>query len=229
MKRNSHDYRQQKRARVASRSRRGWVITSVFTLISAVIAPLALTSAPAGANPGQGYLLFGSDGGAFAFGNMGFYGSNQNTGQTIVGGTEMPSGNGYWVAGNSGGVYTEPLTAPFYGSIGSINPGQTAQSWLGAPIVGIAAVSAAAGGGGYWIATSNGEVCGFGSATVWAYNGPPANNWCAPRCRLARSMTSSASRAIRQATATGWSAPMVASSVKVPPASMDQHRAKGSP
>jgi hypothetical protein len=156
------------------------VIVTLLAVMSIFGTSLAVENSPAAASPGQGYLLFGSDGGAFAFGNRGFWGAAQNSGQTIVGGTEMATGNGYWEAGSQGGVYTEPSSGTFYGSIGSINPGQTAQSWLGAPIVGMAAVSAAAGGGGYWIAASNGEVCGFGTATVWSYDGGPANNWCAP-------------------------------------------------
>ena len=84
-------------------------------------------------------------------------------------------GQGYIEASSSGGVFTFG-NALFYGSISSVNPHQTAQSWLGTPIIGVAEVP---GGGGYWLAGNNGEVCGFGSATVWYYAGPPATNWCA--------------------------------------------------
>ncbi len=85
-------------------------------------------------------------------------------------------GQGYVEAGANGGVYAFG-NAGFWGSIQSVNSGQTAQSWLGTPIIGVAEVP---GGGGYWLAGDNGEVCGFGSATVWSYDGGPANNWCAP-------------------------------------------------
>ena len=73
-------------------------------------------------------------------------------------------------AGANGGVYAFG-NAGFWGSIQSVNSGQTAQSWLGTPIIGVAEVP---GGGGYWLAGDNGEVCGFGSATVWSYDGGPA-------------------------------------------------------
>jgi hypothetical protein len=73
-------------------------------------------------------------------------------------------GQGYVEAGANGGVYAFG-NAPFDGSVFSYTPaGYTPQTWLGAPMVGIASVP---GNTGYWVATSNGIVCGFGSAQVY--------------------------------------------------------------
>ncbi len=79
-------------------------------------APIVgITAAPSG----KGYWLVGADGGVFAFGDAGFYGSLPGLGITpaasIVGITAAPSGKGYWLVGADGGVFAFG-NAGFYGS-----------------------------------------------------------------------------------------------------------------
>jgi hypothetical protein len=63
-----------------------------------------------------------------------------------------PDGNGYWLVGSDGGVFTFG-DAPFHGSMGGTR--------LNAPIVGMAVTP---GGGGYWLVASDGGVFAFGNA-----------------------------------------------------------------
>ncbi|MCL2393142.1 MAG: 3D domain-containing protein [Acidimicrobiaceae bacterium] len=71
----------------------------------------------------------------------------------VVGIARTPSGDGYWVATASGGVFTYG-DAHFYGSAGNMT--------LDKPIVGIAATPS---GHGYWLVASDGGVFTFGDAT----------------------------------------------------------------
>ena len=63
-----------------------------------------------------------------------------------------PSGQGYWVCGSDGGVFTYG-DAQFYGSLGDTK--------LNAPIIGMAATP---DGCGYWLLGSDGGVFTFGNA-----------------------------------------------------------------
>jgi ribosomal protein L24E len=67
---------------------------------------------------GGGYWLVASDGGIFAFGDAGFYGSmgGQPLNQPIVGMAAPKSspGTGYWLVAADGGVFS--FSVPFYGS-----------------------------------------------------------------------------------------------------------------
>jgi hypothetical protein len=63
-----------------------------------------------------------------------------------------PSGNGYWVCGSDGGVFTYG-DAQFFGSLGDIK--------LAAPIIGMAATPS---GKGYWLLGQDGGVFTFGDA-----------------------------------------------------------------
>jgi hypothetical protein len=84
-------------------------------------------------------------------------------------------GQGYIEAGSNGGVYAYG-NAQFHGSTESINGGETAQQWFGEPIVGTAVTG---GGAGYWIASSNAAVCGFGTAQAYYYQGGTyGSGWC---------------------------------------------------
>ena len=74
---------------------------------------------------------------------------------TEGGGVEIcstPSGDGYWVAGSDGGVFTYG-DAVFYGSLGDTK--------LAAPIVGMAATPT---GRGYWLLGQDGGIFTFGDA-----------------------------------------------------------------
>jgi hypothetical protein len=63
-----------------------------------------------------------------------------------------PSGNGYWVCGSDGGVFTYG-DAQFFGSLGDTK--------LNAPVIGMAATPS---GKGYWLLGSDGGVFTFGDA-----------------------------------------------------------------
>jgi hypothetical protein len=103
---------------------------------------------------GGGYWMVGSDGGVFASGDAGFYGSTGNLqlNQPVVGMAATPDGKGYWFVASDGGIFAYG-DAGFYGSTGSIV--------LNQPIVGMAA---APDGNGYWFVASDGGVFNYGSA-----------------------------------------------------------------
>ena len=73
-----------------------------------------------------------SDGGIFAFGDAGFYGSTggMHLNRPIVGMAATPSGNGYWLVASDGGIFAFG-DAAFHGSTGGMH--------LNQPIVGMAA------------------------------------------------------------------------------------------
>ena len=68
---------------------------------------------------GAGYWMAASDGGIFAYGDAGFYGSHggSHLNQPIVGMTSTPDGGGYWLVASDGGIFTYG-DAGFYGSTG---------------------------------------------------------------------------------------------------------------
>ena len=86
-------------------------------------------------NYNPGYILAGSDGGIFSYGqvpgNAGFFGSAGNLAlnKPVVGIARTPNGNGYWLAAADGGVFAYGGAA-FYGSAGNLA--------LNKPVVGIA-------------------------------------------------------------------------------------------
>jgi hypothetical protein len=112
---------------------------------------------------GNGYWMVAADGGIFAFGDAGGYGSvpglpppwptdyDAGSPKAIVGMTRTPSGNGYWLVGNTGDILTFG-DAGYFGSLASAG-------WT--DIVGMAARPS---GDGYWINTSKGAVGFYGSA-----------------------------------------------------------------
>jgi hypothetical protein len=66
--------------------------------------------------------MVGSDGGVFAFGDAGFYGSmgGQPLNAPVVGiSTDLATG-GYWLVAADGGLFS--FNAPFYGSGTGIQP-----------------------------------------------------------------------------------------------------------
>jgi hypothetical protein len=79
-----------------------------------------------------GYALVGSDGGLFAFGGAGFFGSTGTLklNRPIVGQAATPSGRGYWLVATDGGIFAFG-DATFLGSTGSLK--------LNKPVVGMSA------------------------------------------------------------------------------------------
>ena len=89
------------------------------------------------APPPPGYWLVGSDGGVFAFGDAGFYGSmaGKSLAAPVVGMAATPDAKGYWLVGSDGGVFAfgdagfygsmagKSLAAPVVGEAGSAAPG----------------------------------------------------------------------------------------------------------
>ena len=67
---------------------------------------------------GKGYWEVASDGGVFAFGDAGFYGSmgGKSLNAPVVGITATPDGKGYWEVASDGGVFAFG-DAGFYGSV----------------------------------------------------------------------------------------------------------------
>jgi hypothetical protein len=72
----------------------------------------------------------------------------------IVGMTPHPSGNGYWLLAEDGGLFAFG-NAPFFGSV----PGLRLYAYPGAT-----AIASTKSGNGYWILASNGSVTAFGDA-----------------------------------------------------------------
>ena len=66
---------------------------------------------------GRGYWLVASDGGIFAFGDAGFYGSTGNIvlARPVVGMASAARGQGYWMVASDGGIFAFG-DARFYGS-----------------------------------------------------------------------------------------------------------------
>ena len=125
--------------------------------------------------PGQGYWLVASDGGLFAFGNAGYYGSIPGIGLApagtggaakqlnapIVGMVPSVDGAGYFMVASDGGVFAFG-DARYTGSCPAIG------GCSGAAV----AVMPDATGGGYWVVTVNGSVYAFGDAPELGQPGP---------------------------------------------------------
>jgi hypothetical protein len=98
--------------------------------------------------------MVASDGGIFAFGDAGYFGSmgGKPLNRPIVAMAAAPGGRGYWMVATDGGVFAFG-DAPFYGSL--------AGERLSRPVVDFAVTPS---GRGYWMALSDGSVYGFGDA-----------------------------------------------------------------
>ena len=83
---------------------------------------------------GRGYWLVASDGGIFAFGDAGFYGStgSLHLDKPIVGMASTLDGQGYWLVASDGGVFAFG-DAGFYGSAGGLPLQQTDRRHDGQP------------------------------------------------------------------------------------------------
>jgi len=110
---------------------------------------------------GRGYWNVASDGGLFAFGDAGFYGSmgGRPLNRPIVGMASTSDGRGYWEVASDGGLFAFG-DAGFYGSTGSLH--------LNQPVVGMAATP---DGRGYWEVASDGGIFAFGDAQFYGSTG----------------------------------------------------------
>ncbi len=127
---------------------------------------VAIAANPASTPSNQGYWLAGADGGVYAEGNAGFYGSlgSLHLQGPIVGIAATPDGKGYWLAALDGGVFALG-DARFYGSMGGTQ--------LNQPIVGMASTP---DGNGYWLVASDGGIFSFGDAAFYgSMGGTPLN------------------------------------------------------
>ena len=104
---------------------------------------------------GQGYWFVASDGGVFAYGDAGFYGSMgaKPLNQPIVGMATHPGRQGLLARRRRRGVVFAFGDAPFFGSTGNIS--------LNKPIVGMTSTT---DGQGYWFVASDGGVFAYGDA-----------------------------------------------------------------
>jgi outer membrane protein assembly factor BamB len=100
------------------------------------------------------YYLTAADGGLFAFGHAGFYGSTGSLtlNRPVVGMAATPDSKGYWLVASDGGIFAFG-DAGFFGSAGSLP--------LNKPIVGMAATP---DGHGYWLVAADGGIFAFGDA-----------------------------------------------------------------
>ncbi len=103
---------------------------------------------------GNGYWLAAGDGGIFAFGDAGFYGSTGGMAlnEPVDDMVSTRDGGGYWMVASDGGVFAFG-TAGFYGSMGG-RP-------LNQPMVTIIPTPS---GQGYWTFARDGGVFAFGDA-----------------------------------------------------------------
>jgi hypothetical protein len=110
---------------------------------------------------GQGYWLAGADGGIFAFGDAGFYGSagSLTLDKPIVGMAASPDAKGYDLVASDGGIFSFG-DASFHGSTGGMT--------LNKPIVGMALTP---DGGGYWMVGADGGIFAFGDAGFYGSTG----------------------------------------------------------
>ncbi|MGH2651017.1 MAG: hypothetical protein ACRDHK_07395, partial [Actinomycetota bacterium] len=103
---------------------------------------------------GRGYWLVGEDGGLFAFGDAGFFGSTggMKLNAPIVAIAPTPTALGYWMVASDGGLFAFG-DAEFFGSTGGTK--------LNAPIV---AIEVTPTGNGYWLVAQDGGLFAFGDA-----------------------------------------------------------------
>jgi len=142
----------------------GLIVAPANRSVVAFRGPAGLPGPPSAAP--AGYWTVASDGGIFAFGGAGFFGStgSMTLNRPIVGMAPTPDGNGYWLVASDGGVFAYG-DAGFFGSTGSVT--------LNRPIVGMAPT---ADGGGYWLVASDGGVFAFGDAAFdGSMGGQPLN------------------------------------------------------
>jgi len=142
----------------------GLVIAPSASQLHAFMGPAGLPGPPAPRPPTPGYWEVASDGGVFAFGSAGFFGSTGALRLTrpVVGMAATHDHGGYWLVASDGGVFAFG-DAGYYGSTGALH--------LRAPVVGMAATP---DDHGYWLVASDGGVFAFGDAAFEGSTGGEA-------------------------------------------------------
>jgi hypothetical protein len=151
-------------------------------LVGAAGRSTAVTSAGrpvsiAASSTGHGYWIAASDGGVFAFGDAGFFGSmgGKPLNAPVAAIASTPTGRGYWLTATDGGIFAFG-DAGFFGSMGG-KP-------LNAPV---AAIASTPTGRGYWLTATDGGIFAFGDAGFFgSMGGKPLN---APVSGIARTGT----------------------------------------
>jgi hypothetical protein len=165
------------------------VVTSIDTIAGAATPPV-VSNAPivglAAPSEGRGYWQAARDGGVFAFGNAGFYGSmsDRHLNAPIVGIAATPDGHGYWLTASDGGTFAFG-NAPFQGSATTLQ--------LALPGVGMAPTQS---GAGYWLTASDGGIFSFGDAQFYGhavYSGAPSGGPQSTTAELANQLLHSGS------------------------------------
>jgi hypothetical protein len=132
------------------------------------IAVLPTAAEAVATSTGTGYWQVATDGGVFAYGSAGFFGSLPGIGirvSNIIGMARTPTDQGYWLVGRDGGVFAFG-DARFYGSLPS----------LGIRVDNIVGMAPVQNGAGYWLVGSDGGVFAFGSAGFYgSMGGRPLN------------------------------------------------------
>ncbi len=121
------------------------------------VTPVKPVVGMAGTADGKGYVMVGSNGGVYAFGDAQYAGSLPGLGisvANVVGLALSPSGKGYWMVSSDGAVYAFG-DAPYEGSLPGLHVTPTK------PIVGMAATP---DGRGYWLVGGDGAIYAFGDA-----------------------------------------------------------------
>jgi hypothetical protein len=152
-------------------------VTTVVSFAVTFIAPCSngetfvgtLSYNMVNSTPSRGYYAYDAFGDLSGFGNdsyLTYLGGPEflNLNAPILSMATTPSGNGYWMMGADGGVFSYG-DANFYGSTGGMQ--------LNAPAVGMAATP---DGGGYWLVASDGGIFSFGDAQFHGSMGGQALN-----------------------------------------------------
>jgi hypothetical protein len=129
-----------------------------FTWAGAMQQTTWWTGAPGPAELGAGSWMAAADGTVYSIAAP-LLGSVPKPNRPIVGITSTPKGDGYWLVGSDGGIFSFGK-AVFLGSTGNIA--------LNQPIVGMATTPS---GNGYWLVASDGGIFAYGDAAFYGSTG----------------------------------------------------------
>jgi hypothetical protein len=139
----------------------GWIAAATLVMLPllsfTVVSTVSTTGAAAASGPPPNSVV------AFGSASLGMN-TVTNPNAPIVGMAATPDGQGYWVVGADGGIFTFG-DAPYLGSTGAQH--------LNARIIGMAATH---DGGGYWLVASDGGIFTFGDAAFFGSTGAQTLN-----------------------------------------------------